>query len=817
MDFIPLPDNAIAHEVIPDLGGPEFDHQGFHGYDQRQGWNVAALRKGNIREACTTNWLPYAKSVYSSDRPPGPPVSISKVVGTVAGAFVQTWILFGVLQEALRRPVFRHEVSSREATSTDSAGRTVSTRHITVRRVFAEFLSKGDELKTDPVWANRLYHSLREAAELLRDLESLHERFADTIAPVHVHLALSALVRALDQHRMAFCRQQLDTTDLIGIAPIRCRRFEAILRSGRGWCPSMLTRVFETLDLQGLYFASLLPGLSNLGQDHARCRYDICVASNVDQGTYEVQHVPALCPCQRGGCDHQMGSTCLCLYVGAKERELAAALEGVGFPLVRLQEGATETIQFEPGMEYVAISHVWSDGRGNPRANALPLCQVRAVQSYVSALTGTENMLFWMDTLCVPLQEPLRNTAIIRMAEVYRSATRVLVLAKDLLSFNLPFTPTEALCRIFCSQWASRLWTMQEAALARELVFQFADDVVAHDTLSENMTNNNTYSLGMLSEQTHHFGAKANDFLRQFRNIQQGGGGKGGCSSSQIGEEEEDEYDVLPLVSLWRSLRFRSTSRQSDVAICAAILLGQTHGLETVLSAPDGQKMQTFWSCQQTVPTSILWAAGPRLRVDGLRWAPSNLLDPETASLPPDPDTAAAIPSTAGLLVSGVKVVILENVPLPDDEATVLRFELPLALHNFHHTGPETRKYFCFKLLSEGPERWTEIRHLWDGTCALLLSPFHFSRSRTVGALVLPTSSLPECPRGEETETKLIAARYLARVNVIADLDPSDDDGMVRVNDGCDALRNAIRLQMTEVLDVADSKGGDTSWRWCIA
>ena len=140
MEFIPLPDNAIAHQVIPDLGGPEFDHQGFHGYDQRQGWNVGALRKGNIRAACT-NWLPYAESIYRSDRPPGPPVSISKVVGTVASAFVQTWILFGILQEALRRPVFRHEVS-RKVTSVDSEGRTVSTHHINVRRVFAEFLKK---------------------------------------------------------------------------------------------------------------------------------------------------------------------------------------------------------------------------------------------------------------------------------------------------------------------------------------------------------------------------------------------------------------------------------------------------------------------------------------------------------------------------------------------------------------------------------------------------------------------------------------------------------------------------------------------------
>ena len=544
----------------------------------------------------------------------------------------------------------------------------------------------------------------------------------------------------------------------------------------------MVTRVFEILELQGLYFASLLPGFGT-GQDHSHCHYNVCVASNIDHGTYEVQHVTIFCQCEREGCDHT-GPLCTCPYVEVEGSELAAALEGNGFPLVRFQGETMEAVRFEPGMAYVAISHVWSDGRGNPRVNALPRCQIQAVQSYVSALTGAESMLFWMDTLCVPLREPLRNTAIIRMAEVYRSATQVLVLAKDILSINLPSTPTEALCRIFCSQWVSRLWTMQEAALAKEVVFQFAGDAISHDTLSQNMTD--TYL--SVSEQTHHFGAKANDSLRQFRNIQRG-----------FGSNEEN----FPFVSLWRSLRFRSTSRQSDVAICAAILLA--NGLETVLSVPDEEKMQAFWLCQPTVPSSILWAAGPRLRVDGFRWAPSNLLDPETASVPPDPVAAAATPTSAGLLVAGVDAVILENVPLPNDEAIVLRFELP-------QTG---KRYFCFKILSETPERWPEIQHLWSGRCALLLSPFNFSRSRTVGALVLPTSSLPDCPCDED-ETKPIAGRYLTRVTIFAELDPSED-GMVRTNDGCDALRNTARLQMTKVLDVADSKSVDACWRWCIA
>ena len=66
MDFIPLPDGVAAHEPVPDLGGPEYDNQGFQDYDRRQGWNMAALREGDVIRA-RDDWSEYSQIAAQFD------------------------------------------------------------------------------------------------------------------------------------------------------------------------------------------------------------------------------------------------------------------------------------------------------------------------------------------------------------------------------------------------------------------------------------------------------------------------------------------------------------------------------------------------------------------------------------------------------------------------------------------------------------------------------------------------------------------------------------------------------------------------------
>ncbi|KAM0818181.1 hypothetical protein AB5N19_03990 [Seiridium cardinale] len=127
---------------------------------------------------------------------------------------------------------------------------------------------------------------------------------------------------------------------------------------------------------------------------------------------------------------------------------------------------------------YVAISHVWSQGFGNPHANSLPRCRLRDIQKLVDQLypsQGTQgtHTPFWMDTICIPFDptSTLKAKAVSMMNRIYREADRVLVLDNDLLCQE--GDAVELLARVQYSTWAHRLWTFQEGALAKKLYVQF--------------------------------------------------------------------------------------------------------------------------------------------------------------------------------------------------------------------------------------------------------------------------------------------------------------------------------------------------------
>jgi hypothetical protein len=179
---------------------------------------------------------------------------------------------------------------------------------------------------------------------------------------------------------------------------------------------------------------------------------------------------------------------------------LTSALANGGIPLIRLVERSRskfeiETVEtaFANCHKYVALSHVWSDGRGNLQVNALPICQLRHLQSLVSSISeeGDGPPFFWLDTLCVPITGDYRRIAIGRMRRTYEYATKVLVLDSELEVASVKTSPVELLMRITCCGWMRRLWTLQEGALAKTLFFQFKERaVMIGDLASKNIQNN---------------------------------------------------------------------------------------------------------------------------------------------------------------------------------------------------------------------------------------------------------------------------------------------------------------------------------------
>lgn len=86
---------------------------------------------------------------------------------------------------------------------------------------------------------------------------------------------------------------------------------------------------------------------------------------------------------------------------------------------------------------------------------------------------------FWIDTLCVPVKSiEGRKAAIRKMHEMYKHAESVLLLDRSLQECSGKASPTECLIRIAMSSWSSRLWTLQEAALARNIYFDFGECIL---------------------------------------------------------------------------------------------------------------------------------------------------------------------------------------------------------------------------------------------------------------------------------------------------------------------------------------------------
>jgi hypothetical protein len=76
---------------------------------------------------------------------------------------------------------------------------------------------------------------------------------------------------------------------------------------------------------------------------------------------------------------------------------------------------------------------------------------------------------FWIDSLGVPLWKKGRQKALKSMEWIYKAAPAIFVLDNGLLNISTAQTsrkmePEEIALRIMCSDWARRLWTLQEGS-----------------------------------------------------------------------------------------------------------------------------------------------------------------------------------------------------------------------------------------------------------------------------------------------------------------------------------------------------------------
>ena len=381
-----------------------------------------------------------------------------------------------------------------------------------------------------------------------------------------------------------------------------------------GWCPSQLTLLLpRTCPVQLVYFLTKL-SLSDLPGHHLTCNQHKCTAHQINLDEYKTRHFTANCDCENWATDVSTVDSIL------KDGRLPLLRIRPRDPLADL---TVEIVASEPSSRYIALSHVWADGLGNPTENSLPRCQLRHLYDLLQHLdlnsTAEEargHLLLWCDTLCCPVApKQAKDRALAYMRKTYEDATHVLVLDTSLQRYNSVSLSTEEICaRIIASGWMSRLWTLQEGWLPGakgRLWFQFCDKAINLRHLWQNVL----------------------DSLRNQLNLK---GIVMVIINNLLAFTSLSFYDadgeMLDLALTGDILRFRSVSVSSDEPILVGNLLGLP--IEKILDEPIETRVYKMWSLMDAVgiPKSILFRLGPRLQTQAFRWAPSTMLFHESTN-----------------------------------------------------------------------------------------------------------------------------------------------------------------------------------------
>ena len=404
-----------------------------------------------------------------------------------------------------------------------------------------------------------------------------------------------------------------------------------------GWCPAKIVDLSQKYSCFTLYYISGLP--VEFGVNHSRCTESACIAYNIDESSYVPRHTQA--------CSGQN-----CSLVEASSSSVSSIIEdGLGIPLMSFSISPvggiqSELIRAESREQYVAISHVWSGGLGNPNQNGLPECQVhkliyhvRRLQRLISKRKGIGNLtssakrvLFWMDTFCIPVGRDFksaRRKAIDSMALIYCGASAILVLDPELQT--IPYSNLgveQALALTLHSSWMSRCWTLQEASLSKAWYVQFEDKPVNLANAAQHSIMKSTFDFvigqgKLLPSIKRALIVELSRFLVDMGEVRYQRRGR--YSRSEIWNLKQlESHQALSFATAWNNFQGRTTSKIEDLhQILAGMADIQVGGLR-VFALED--RMKAIIKCHASLPIDILFCPSERMHGSYSTnvWAPSS-------------------------------------------------------------------------------------------------------------------------------------------------------------------------------------------------
>lgn len=627
-------------------------------------------------------------------------------------AFLQRWLFFGLLAT-----VSEDQVPTRLFTR--SGILTTDLLPLLVKRWSLDRIEKAKRVFLFIIWLNKLLISFEKEWDQLAELRkqagsrkmTLLECLEESLMPnvlgreilMSIHLVSEFLMSIAGYRILQLKLPQSSKPVFFQGFSHRLTSLPCIRLRENGWCISDLPVLFGQFNTSSLlYLNSLRAPTFSMPMARTQsssttccggCSEFECLSTKLNEDLYLTKHVDTCCNCK----DIQAKPAGI-LMDGSVPLVVATAKE--------VPSSEVWLVPKKPSSTYIAISHVWSDGLGNLKENALPYCQLKHLSRLIDRISRDKlkDIYFWLDTFCVPpdaaKQNKAQKFAIERMRETYEDAEAVLVLDSWLLSSNIDSRPDEEiLTQIFASRWNRRLWTFQEGALAKSLYFQFSD---GHYDLDEGIKRLERNADTLLGHTLRPAIFTRNWCLRRFF------------------RDRQSHFLITDISTLFATFRYRQTSVASDEAICLGTILGLS--ISKILQTSPKERMQMFWTMISNVPVDFLFYNGPTFDREGLRWAPLSLLRStnntggfEEAYTPTTMRLDTVIPSAivtprglsvelAGLLFTS-KILSLQAYIYLQDEEIVYRFN-PFDPDGLEHSKPLPYPTldFAFILNGELPE-----------------------------------------------------------------------------------------------------------------
>jgi len=569
MDHLPLPINPALPKVeITYDCLEEFDYDLSIGYPKRHGWEVL--------------YSPYGiRYLHHGEKPETPALR----------SFLQNWLYFGLLQE-----FFGTDMDIMDFVTENEKGVKIITT-APLNDALKVFIAGLESLGTVPEDARNVmtshYWSILEHTWRV-SLNTVSAYKKDVISE-QFWASVAVLAESIETALYnVFTGGHTNSWRSTGNPAMGSYMIDGM--KANGWCPFDVKRInCATSSVTLLHYLSNLPPPRE-GVDHGNCTEDVCVwmATGLD---YKTKHMTPGCTCD--GFEN-VEKTIDVLHPGDNIPLIHGRRESKDGPM------SFEIVDSATDVEFVAISHVWAEGLGNPHGNSLPVCSLEWVQDMVDYASGTrqgESTPFWCDTICVPIMpKEMHTIAMTKLRHPYQRAAKVLVLDSYLYTKNAAeMSAFEIWSSIVVCSWSQRLWTFQESRLAQDVWFVFADRIVSllHTTFD--------------TEET-----PAREILVQAILLAYRG--------HIVFKKYQDEYTNKLTVRIMReALRGRAVSVASDESLC--VFANMFLDMELVTSLPPDERMPAFWRTVAEVPIGIIFSSSKKkLTQPGLHWAPESFM-----------------------------------------------------------------------------------------------------------------------------------------------------------------------------------------------